>query len=73
MRRGKKPVWAIKLRNFCFNNDLSAADIAEMLNVKVFTVYKYWSGAIAMPDESKKILEQKIGLDIYETFYNEEL
>lgn len=73
MKKSNKPIYAIKFRNFCFNNDLQARDIAKLLNVKVSTIYKYWSGNVLVPDESKKILEQKIGLDIYDTFYNEEL
>lgn len=73
MRIGKKPIWAIKFRNFCFNKDLQAKDIANVLNVKTTTVYKYFAGVIAIPDDSKKILEKELGLDIYETFYNEEL
>lgn len=73
MRKENKPVSAIKFRNFCFNNDLQAKDIAEMLHIGTATVYKYWAGLITVPDENKKILEQKAGLDIYEVFFNEEL
>lgn len=73
MRTRKKPVWAIKFRNFCFNNNITAADIAKALYVKRATVYKYWAGSSVVPDESKKILEKEFNLDIYETFYNEEL
>lgn len=73
MRKDNKPVSAIKFRNFCFNNNLQAKDIANMLHLRTATVYKYWAGLIAVPDENKKILEQKAGLDIYEIFFNEEL
>ena len=66
-----KPDWAIKFRNFCFNNKLAAKDIAEILFVKPATVYKYWAGDISVPDESKKMLEKKTGLDIYEIFFKE--
>lgn len=69
----KKTISAIKFRNFCYNHNLQAKDIAKVLNVKVSSVYKYWRGDVVVPDESKKILEQKVGLDIYDTFYNEEL
>ena len=62
---------AIKFRNFCFNNELRANDIAECLNVSVATIYKYWSGSVAVPDTSKKILEEKFGLNIYDTFFKE--
>ena len=71
--RKEKPVWCIKFRNFCFNNHLSAGDIAKSLNLQVGSVYKYWSGVVAIPDENKKKLEKEFGLDIYDTFYNEEL
>lgn len=64
---------AIKFRNFCSNNDLKAKDLAEMLDQSVSTIYKYWSGRIAVPDDKKKILEEKAGLDIYEVFYRKEL
>lgn len=67
----KKPTYAIKFKNFCQNNNYSAKDIAIFLHVKPATVYKYWAGDIAVPDEAKKTLEQKIGLPIYDTFYNE--
>ena len=66
-----KPDWAIKLRKFCYNNNLTAKDLAEILNVKVPTVYKYWSGDISIPDDSKKKLEEELGLDIYDTFFKE--
>lgn len=73
LSNGNKPVWAIKFRNFCFNNNLKAKDIADMLHLSTTAVYKYWGGYMAVPDESKKVLEKELGLDIYETFFNEEL
>lgn len=66
-----KPDYAIKFRNFCFNNDLRATDIAEALHVRTATVYKYWAGDISVPDDSKKVLEKEFGLDIYDTFFKE--
>lgn len=69
----KKPIWAIKLRNFCFNNNFNAQDIADKLGVSKALVYKYWSGGCPVSDENKKILEKEINLPIYETFFNEEL
>lgn len=69
----RKPLWSVKLRNFCFNNDLNAQDIADKLNISKALVYKYWSGKTPVSDVNKKKLEQEIGLPIYETFFNEEL
>ena len=71
MGRRTKPDWAIKFRNFCHNNDLRACEIASILGLNVQTIYKYWSGRTAVPDEYKRILEKEIGLDIYDTFYKE--
>lgn len=73
MKLANRPVSAIKFRKFCYNNDLQAKDLAEMLDQSVSTIYKYWSGRIAIPDDKKKILAEKTGLDIYEIFYNDNL
>lgn len=73
MRYANRATWAIKFRKFCHNNDLRAKDLAEMLDQSISTIYKYWAGKIAVPDDKKKILAEKTGLDIYEIFYNEEL
>ena len=73
MQDADKPIWAIKFRNFCFNNNLRAIDVAEVLNLQASSIYKYWAGQVSVPDPYKKILEKKLGLDIYETFYNEDL
>lgn len=64
-----KPDWAIKFRNFCFNKNLKAKDIANLLHIQTATVYKYWAGDITVPDHNKKLLEEKIDLDIYDIFY----
>lgn len=66
-----KPDWAIKFRNFCFNNNLKAKDVAEILHLQTATVYKYWAGDSTVPDQSKKVLEREVGLDIYDIFYKE--
>ena len=71
--RVKKPVWAIKLKRFCEDNRISAQEVSTAIGKTRATVYKYWSGDIPVPDETKKVLEKKLGLPIYETFYNEEL
>ena len=69
----KKPIWAIKFKRFCEDHNISAKDVARALKVKTSTVYTYWQGKKKVPDEKKKILEKKLGLPIYETFFNEEL
>jgi len=71
MKSKQKPDSAIKFRNFCFNNNLEATDIAKILDVSTSLVYKYWAGTVSVPDESKKKLEKEIGLNIYEVFYEE--
>lgn len=69
----KKPIWAIKLKRFCEDNRISAQEVSKAIGKTRATVYKYWSGDIPVPDETKKVLEKKLGLPIYETFFNEEL
>lgn len=69
----KKDISAIKFKLWCKNNKLSAQDIADVLKTKRSTVYGYWSGKFSVPDENKKILEQQLGLPIYEIFFDSEL
>lgn len=69
----RKPIWAIKFKRFCEDNNISAQEVAKMLEITTASVYKYWQGNAVVPDKSKKILERKTGLPIYETFFNEEL
>lgn len=64
-----KPISAIKFRNYCKDNDITAKRLSKLLNVSIKTIYCYWAGVAQVPDNSKKIMEKEIGLDIYETFY----
>jgi hypothetical protein len=66
-----KPIHAIKFRKYCKDNFISAKQIAKILHLNPKTIYCYWAGTIQVPDECKKIMEQKLGLPIYEIFYNE--
>lgn len=69
----RKPVWAIKLKRFCEDYNISAEEVAKALNLSRASIYMYWSGRVPVPDQHKKTLEKKLGLPIYETFFNEEL
>ena len=69
----KKDISAIKFRLWCKDNGYSAQDIANVLHLQRNTVYGYWSGSFAVPDENKKKLETNLGLPIYEIFFNPEL
>lgn len=68
-----KDISALKFKLWCKNNNYSAQNIADVLHLQRATVYGYWSGNISVPDESKKKLEEKLGLPIYEIFFNTEL
>ena len=66
-----KPTWAIKFKNYCTDNDISAKRLAKLLNISIKTVYCYWAGVAQVPDYSKKIMEQELNVPIYEIFLNE--
>jgi transcriptional regulator with XRE-family HTH domain len=66
-----KPISAIKFKNYCVDNGISAKQIAKILNITVKAVYCYWSGVNQVPDYAKKLLEQKLNMPIYEIFLNE--
>jgi hypothetical protein len=69
----RKPVWAIKFKRFCEDHQIAAEEVARALNLSRASVYMYWSGRVPVSDQNKKVLERKLGLPIYETFFNEEL
>lgn len=69
----KKNISSVKFKLWCKNNGYTAQDIADVLHIQRGTVYSYWTGRTAVPDSQKKELEIKLGLPIYETFYNLEL
>ena len=69
----KKNISSLKFRLWCRDNGYSAQYIADVLHIQRGTVYSYWAGRTAVPDGYKKELEIKLGLPIYETFYNLEL
>ena len=66
-----KPISAIKFRNYCKDNDISAKRLSKLLNISIKTVYCYWAGAAQVPDYSKKIMEQELNMPIYEIFLND--
>ena len=66
-----KPISAIKFRNYCKDNDISAKKLSKVLNISIKTIYCYWSGVFQVPDYAKKILEQELNMPIYEIFLND--
>lgn len=66
-----KPISAIKFKNYCKDNGISAKQIAKVLNISIKAVYCYWSGVNQVPDYAKKLLEEKLNMPIYEIFLND--
>lgn len=66
-----KPISAIKFKNYCIDNDISAKRLSKLLTVSVKTIYSYWAGQAQVPDRSKKIMEEKLDMPIYEIFLND--
>lgn len=65
-----RDVAAMKLRFFLDSNNITAQEVADTLRVSRKAVYAYRRGLNAVPDDYKKILEEKFGLNIYDVFYN---
>ena len=66
-----KPISAIKFRNYCKDNDISAKRLSKLLNVTAKAVYRYWAGYNQVPDYAKKIMEKELNMPIYEIFLND--
>ena len=66
-----KPIWAIKFRNYCKDNGISAKLLSNLLHLNLKTIYCFWSGEIQVSDHYKKILEKELNMPIYDIFLNE--
>lgn len=69
----KLPFWAIKFKRFRLSKGLEQKQLAELLGLSVASIASYEQG-LRMPKQSTMNKMQEIlGLDIYETFFNEKL
>lgn len=66
-----KPTSAIKFRNYCKDNDITAKKLSKVCGVTINAVYKWWAGGNQVPDEAKKIMEHELHMPIYEIFLND--
>ena len=66
-----KPIWAIKFRNYCKDNGITAKQISLLLHLNERTVYSFWSGENQVSDHYKKVLEKELKMPIYDIFLND--
>ena len=65
-----RDIAAMKFRFFLDSNGISAQEVADALRISRKSVYAYRRGSNTVPDDYKKMLEEKFGLNIYDVFYN---
>lgn len=69
----KLPFWAIKLKRFRLSKGLDQKQFAELLGLSVASIASYEQG-LRMPKQSTmNKMHEVLGLDVYETFFNEKL
>lgn len=75
MSENKKglPVYAIKLKRFRLSKGLTQEQFGELIGKKQITVASYEQGIRRPKEKTMQLMKEKIGLDIYEVFFNEEL
>ena len=66
-----KPISAIKFRNYCKDNGITAKLLAKTLHLNPKTIYAFWAGDVQVSDTYKKILEKEFKMPIYEIFLND--
>lgn len=69
----KLPVWSIKLKKHCAKKGLTAKKVSELTGLSKPTIDSYFQGKQKPKDDNKKLLAEKIGLDVYEIFFNDDI
>lgn len=67
------PFWAVKFKRFRLSKGLDQKQMAELLGLSFASIASYEQG-LRMPKQSTmEDMHKKLGLDVYETFFNSEL
>lgn len=69
----ERPVWSLKFKKYCKSKKFTAKIISNMTGLSKATIDSYFQGKRKPSDANKQLLSEKIGLDIYDTFYNQEM
>lgn len=67
------PVWAIKFKRFRMSKGLSQKEAADILNLSVASIRAYEQGLRMPKSKTFEDMHKKLGLDVYEVFFNSEL
>ena len=70
-KQKQKPIHAIKFRNYCKDNGVTAKQLALLLHLNTKTIYAMWAGEIQVSDHYKKVLEKELKMPIYDIFLND--
>lgn len=57
-----------KFQQWCMENNMEAAKVAELIGVSKFTVYSYWRGDRQPSRKVSKQMKEKLGFDPNEIF-----
>lgn len=69
----ERPVWSLKFKKYCKSKKYTAKIVSDKTGLAKATIDSYFQGKRKPTDENKQLLSEKIGLDIYDTFYNEDM
>ena len=71
--KDKKQIAGEKLKRFCQSRGLRQKDVASILGISLGSVQAYYLGLRTPQDATKLLMKEKLGLDIYDIFYNTDL
>lgn len=67
------PFWAVKLKRFRLSKGLEQKQMAELLGLSLASISGYEQGLRKPKQSTMDLMHEKLGLDVYETFFNSEL
>lgn len=67
------PIYAIKFKRFRLSKGLTQEGMGKILGLSMMTIAAYEQGIRRPKDKTMHVMHKKLGLDIYDIFFNEEL
>jgi transcriptional regulator with XRE-family HTH domain len=67
------PFWSIKFKRFRLSKGLEQQEMADLLDLSLGSIRGYEQGLRKPKQATMELMHEKLGLDVYETFFNSEL
>ena len=72
-KESELPFWAVKFKRFRMSKGLSQQETADILGISLGSIRAYEQGLRMPRSKTFNDMHEKLGLDVYEVFFNNKL